>query len=55
MNEKPPGGRRFLTWALGLFVLALLAIILIGTGEYWSDKREPARSPDTAAPSELRR
>ena len=41
MNDPKPTNRNYLRIALGIFIAAILIIIVVATLQYWGDKRDP--------------
>lgn len=47
MDDPKPAGRNYLRIVLGIFVAAILAIIVVATLQYWGDKRDPDVTSET--------
>jgi len=41
VNDPKPTDRNYLRIALGIFIAAILIIIVVATLQYWGDKRDP--------------
>jgi TRAP-type C4-dicarboxylate transport system permease small subunit len=48
VDDPKPADRNYLRIVLGIFMAAILATIVVGTFQYWSDKRDPDVASETS-------
>jgi hypothetical protein len=47
VNDPKTGNRKFMTVVLALLVAGILAVMIVGTLQYYGDKRQPDGVPET--------